>query len=171
MEYRIEKENSPACAIARCGRTVDAIEDFANRQGKSRVWHRGLYVKRRVAAALIEAFQIPIVELLAVLSNNGSFVSNPETSYFWPKCSLAYCSHAYVNVNIRVPIWICLGQPTFAGFPTFLPISFHLLFSYSLIAFARATLCQSVSDWYLMAMLRSILHPQRTPHNAYPLTG
>jgi hypothetical protein len=28
MKYRIKIEKCPACAIARCGRTVDAIEDF-----------------------------------------------------------------------------------------------------------------------------------------------
>lgn len=40
------------------------------------------------------------------------------------KCSLAYCSQA------------------FAGLPTFWPMTFHLLFSYSLMAFIKAMLCQ-----------------------------
>lgn len=33
--------------------------------------------------------------------------------------------------------------PTFAGFPTFAPITFHLLASYSLIAASSAALCTS----------------------------
>lgn len=33
--------------------------------------------------------------------------------------------------------------PTFAGFPTFRPMTFHLLASYSLIAASKAALCSS----------------------------
>ena len=40
-----------------------------------------------------------------------------------------------------------LGHQTFAGFPTFAPITFHLFVSYSLIALRRAWLYSGVSHW------------------------
>jgi hypothetical protein len=40
MKYRIEIEKFPACAIARCGRTVDAIEDFEVDKENSRLSSR-----------------------------------------------------------------------------------------------------------------------------------
>ncbi len=35
-----------------------------------------------------------------------------------------------------------MRSPTFAGFPTFCPITFHLLASYSLMAASNAALCR-----------------------------
>src|SRR3569833_3768742 len=79
------------------------------------------------------------------------------------KCSLAYCSHAYGRRRGKPQSLGELGgarasdrdgpcyrdptgpgvdyEHTLAGLPTFCPITFHLLFSYSLIAFNNAWLC------------------------------
>jgi hypothetical protein len=44
------------------------------------------------------------------------------------------------------------------------------LFSYSLIALRRATLCLSVKDCCLLETMSSLLHLPRILHNAYPVT-
>lgn len=62
---------------------------------------------------------------------------------FPPKCSFAYCSQAWSpsagmihDLDTRDA-----RRPTFAGLPTFAPMTFHLLASYSLIAASSAALC------------------------------
>lgn len=57
-----------------------------------------------------------------------------------PKCSLAYCSQACLK-SARTQQKNCAPRLTFAGFPSFCPMTFHLLASYSLIAASNAVLC------------------------------
>ena len=55
--------------------------------------------------------------------------------------------------TVRTPEWVSVEHadggrlyvPTFAGFPTFCPMTFHLLASYSLIAANNAALCSHSS--------------------------
>lgn len=59
---------------------------------------------------------------------------------------------------------------TFAGLPTFWPITFHLLFSYSLIAFNKAWLCLLwlLHVTYILGPYANVLHLLQTRHSAYP---
>ena len=65
------------------------------------------------------------------------------------------------------------GPRTLAGLPTFWPITFHLLFSYSLIAFNRAWLWirKSVDCRNSNTTGTASPHPQQTQRNACPKDG
>lgn len=59
--------------------------------------------------------------------------------------------------------------PTFAGFPTFCPMTFHLFASYSLIAAKSAVLYTSMVRLATRAAIRRLVpRPLRTRHSACP---
>jgi hypothetical protein len=61
-----------------------------------------------------------------------------------------------------------LWEPTFAGLPTFLPISFHLLFSYSLMALRRAWLYPLISTSETVQSVTHQPHPLQILRSACP---
>ena len=83
------------------------------------------------------------------------------------KCSFAYCSHACVSLATTDNIKLALPF-TLAGFPTFAPITFHLLASYSLIAASSASLCHCINKDAITHRRIVLPHRQQNPHSACP---